>query len=122
MIKNSIIPSTLSKDQGNYAYITKEYPLMKIRRVTKVKKKIRYNNPDDFDKVLSIASSDPILSLKKNQIKIAYKNSKYIKFSLYMPNTLAMYKPKIYVKNLRNDEMEEILQLNIEVIGDNEEE
>lgn len=120
MIENNIIPSSLSKDQGNYAYLTKEYPLMKLRRTVKVKKKIRYNNPDDFDKVLSLTSSDNILSLKKQQIKIAYKSSKYIKFSLKMPETLARYRPKIYIKNLRNDEMDEVLQFNIEVIGNNE--
>lgn len=38
------------------------------------KKKLKYNNPEDIDKVLKVFTNDPMLKISTNELKIDYKS------------------------------------------------
>ena len=100
----------------NYASITQDYPVLKFKKNQSKKQKVKYINPEDYDKVLNIISSDPIITIKEPQIKIPYKTSKYIKFRIDMPMTEGLYRPLIIICNVRTGEIEEIMRLSLEVV------
>ena len=112
--ENVIKASTI--DLSKYPDITKEYPLIRCKKNSAVKKKLKYNNPDDYNKTLTLIAKDPIIKLRQKELKIEYKSSKYIKFILELPMTEGTYHPSIAIVNNRTGEIEEILKFNIEVI------
>lgn len=117
---SSIIKSSTNQDLSKYSYLTKEYPVIRFKKNQTIKKKIKYNNPDDYDKPITVVSKDPIIKLRQKQMTIEYKSSKYIKFLFELPMTEGNYHPSIVITNDRTGEIEEILKFNIEIIGDHE--
>ena len=116
--ENVIKASTI--DLSKYKDITKEYPVLRCHKNCTLKKKLKYNNPDDYNKTLSFIAKDPIIKLRQKELKIEYKSSKYIKFFLELPMTEGTYHPSIAIVNNRTGEIEEVLKFNIEVIADHE--
>ena len=97
-----------------YEDITKDFDLKYRRNISK-KMKIRYNNPDDEDKTFIIDSTDPIITIRTKQLTVKSKTGEYIRFVFNIPSTVGVYTPNILVKNVENNEVEEVLRFNIEV-------
>ena len=111
MIKKKISQEELDKN----VEITKDYEL-RLKLNTKKKMKIKYNNPDDIDKVFEIQSTDDeILHVRTPELKIPYKEMNFIRLTFESPNTKCIYKPSIIIRNKANKNIEEILRFKIEV-------
>jgi hypothetical protein len=120
-VKESVVIDTNSsisaKKLNEYASITKEYPKIILKGSTTYKKKIKYNNPDDVDKIIKLTTSDPIVKIKTEQFAIEYKSSKFLRFSFEMPATEGKYRPSIIITDMKTGEVEEVLKFFIEVVN-----
>ena len=95
--------------------IIKDYQLKLLINMKK-KMKIKYNNPDDVDKVLAITSTDDdILEVRTKELKVEYKDMNFIRLTFNSPSTKCIYKPCVIIKNKANDQIEEILRFRIEI-------
>lgn len=115
---NNIMSNNQFFNNNKYRYITKEYNI-KVENKCVIKKKIKYNNPDDYNKILKVYTVEPIIFIKTNNIILDYKTSKYIKFNILAPLTLGTYLAYIIVENTSSkeeDKIEEVLKFIIEVI------
>jgi len=61
---------------NEYISITQEYKDIKLKPNCLHKKKIKYNNPDNFDKVLQVDSSSQLIKIKTPEFKLEYKSKK----------------------------------------------
>ena len=104
------------KELLTYQDITKDFDLIKFEKGTIIKKKIRYNNPDDEDKNFVVESLDDIITIRSKEMYIEQKSSEYIKLTFNIPNTLGRYTSSVIVKNKDKGEIEEILRFNIQVV------
>ncbi|MCQ2816624.1 MAG: hypothetical protein MJ252_05075 [archaeon] len=107
-------------DYEQYASITQTYPIIQIARNSVENYKIRYMNPDNYEKKLKVTSSHPIVEIKNPTMSIGYKSASYIRLKIAVPDTPAYYDCFIAIQNLRNNEVEEVLKLTIDVLNDNE--
>jgi hypothetical protein len=64
--------------EENLEAITKEYKEIKLQPNLVFKKKIKYNNPEDYDKELEITCSEPIVKIKTDKLKLDYKSKFYL--------------------------------------------
>ncbi len=107
-----------SKGIEEYKDLTKEYSI-KIEAGSKLNKKIKYNNPDDEDKIVNIISTEPILYISTEKLVIEYKSSKYIKLTFISPQTIGKYTAYVVIEiektNTKPASVEEVLKFNIEV-------
>jgi hypothetical protein len=60
--------------EENLDAITKEYKEIKLQPNRLFKKKIKYNNPEDYDKEIEISCSEPIVKIKTEKLKLDYKS------------------------------------------------
>lgn len=105
----------IQNNNTNYESITKEYRTQ-LKSNTFYKKKIRYNNPEDNDKLVRVFTTDPVVKIKKEEILIGFKTSENIRFSIMTPETLGIYKLHIFVENRALGKIEEVLRFIVEVI------
>ena len=113
MIKKKINNEDLLK----YEEITKDYDPLRFVPKAQIKKKIRYMNPDDVDKVFEIESTDDdIVNVRNKELNIESKASEFIRLIFNMPRTIGVYTPKVVVTNKANGEIEEILMFQCQVI------
>ena len=108
ILKNGII--------NNYKNITHEYQIS-VKSNQILKKKIKYNNPDDYDKIINIYTNEPYITIKENSFSLEYKSSKYIRLKFQMPKSLGTYIAYIYIENKlpSKSEIEEVLKFIIDV-------
>ena len=112
MIKKKIRNEDLSK----YEEITKDFGVLKLKPNEQKKMKIRYNNPDDFDKTFEIESTDDeTVNVRNKEINIESKTGEFIRLLFNAPQTFGTYTVCIVVKNKNNQEVEEVLRFQIEV-------
>ena len=112
MIKKKINNEDLLK----YEEITKDYDPLRFAPKAQIKKKIRYMNPDDVDKVFEIESTDDdIVNVRNKELNIESKASEFIRLLFNAPETLGSYKVCVIVKNKANKEVEEVLRFHIQV-------
>ena len=101
---------------SKYEDITKDFDLIKIQQGMSVKKKVRYNNPDDEDKNFIVDSTDDIIVVRTKELRIESKSSEYIRLVFNMPKTLGTYSASVVVTNKDNNKIEEILRFHILVV------
>lgn len=104
----------------DYTEITQEYPIYKFNKNVVEKMKIRYINPDDYNKQLEVISSDPIIQIRTPNVNINYKSNCYIRMTFNIPDTPAFYTCYIAIRDLKTNEIEEVLKIPIEVLDDND--
>ena len=104
-----------------FAAITQDYPIIKCRKRAVEDFKVKYMNPDNFNKQLSVESSESFVEIKTKTLKIDYKDSSYIRFKIIAPETVAFYECFIIIRDLRSNKVEELMKLSIEVLGEGEE-
>ena len=104
------------EDLAKYEDITKDYNNLKFKSNTQKKMKIRYNNPDDIDKVLEIESTDEdTIFVRVKELNIESKSGEFIRLTFNIPSTKCNYSPCVIVKNKTSKQIEEILRFNITV-------
>ena len=112
-----LVKKKMTKDQLlELEDITKEFDKLIMRKQTKKKMKIRYNNPEDEDKYILVESLDDIIEVKKEEIHIEEKTGEYIKLMFNIPKTEGTYKAHVLVKNKKDGKIEEVLKFNIQVV------
>src|SRR5688572_15174307 len=102
---NQIIVHDKSSDLI-YDSISKEYKDLYLLPNAIIKKKIKYMNPDDYNKQLTFIPSDSIIKLAKQEMKLDLKSSDYIRFSFETPSTQGVYKPFIKIFNATTGDVE----------------
>ena len=95
--------------------ITKDFPLLKFKPEMTKKMKVRYNNPDDFNKNFIIESTDDIINIRNKEISIESKSSEFIRLTFVMPKTFGNYTASVIVKNKDINQIEEILRFHMQV-------
>lgn len=83
-IENSNLIISTNIDQ-NLDFITKEYKEIKLKPNKLYKKKIKYNNSEDFDKEIEVISTDSIVKIKTEKLKLDFK-------SMFLMIRLKIYK------------------------------
>lgn len=102
-------------DLSQYENITKDYGPLTFDSGEEIKYKIRYNNPDDMDKRLSIVSTDNVILVRKPELQIESKDNDYIRFTIRAPLLKCSISPSLVIINKVTDKIEEILRFQIEV-------
>ena len=112
MIKKKVNNEELLK----YEDITKDFGVLNFKPNEQQKKKIRYNNPDDEDKVFEIESTDDdTINVRNKELSIESKNGEFIRLLFNAPKTLGTHTVSVIVKNKKNKEVEEVLRFQIQV-------
>lgn len=93
---------------------------MKMVSGSVLNKKIKYNNPDDFDKIIKCYTNDPFIKIKTDTIVLDYKSSKYLRVQFNAPKSLGTVIGYIYIENQSQEikgksELEEVLKFVIEI-------
>ena len=99
-----------------YKHLIHEYPSMTFKPGSKIKKKFKYQNFDDFQKTIVIERLDPYLEVVNNKVSIESKDSEYIHIQFNIPKTEGYYDCYLVIKNDYDQEVEEIEKYPIEVI------
>ena len=102
---------------NNLNHLVKEYEV-EIESNQKIHKKVKYNNPNDYDKIIQITSTEPIIYVKTDKLVLDYKSSKYIRLIINSPQTLGTYTCFIVIENTtlkEENKIEEILKFKIKV-------
>lgn len=114
---NELIINTQTPFSDQHEDITHEYKL-RMNSGSLSKKKIKYNNPENYDKIIHCFTNDPIIKIKTPTLILDYKSSKYIKFDITAPRSLGTAIGYIYVESRIKDKsiLEEVLRFVIEIV------
>ena len=99
-----------------YKHLIHEYPSMIFKPGSKIKKKFKYQNFDDFQKTIVIEPLDLYLEVINKKVSIQSKDSEYIHIQFNIPKTEGYYDCYLVIKNDDDQEVEEIEKYPIEVI------
>lgn len=98
-----------------YKHLIHEYPSMTFKPGSKIKKKFKYQNFDDFQKTIVIEPLDLYLEVINKKVSIQSKDSEYIHIQFNIPKTEGYYDCYLVIKNDDDQEVEEIEKYPIEV-------
>ena len=111
-----IVKKIKKEDLLKYEDRTKDFEILNFKPKETKKKKIRYNNPDDSDKIFEIESTDnEIVNVRNKELKIESKAGEFIRLIFNAPETLGTYTVSIIVTNKAIKEVEEVLRFHIQV-------
>ena len=72
--KSQIIDETIIKVHLLFLKYFKDY-YVEFSKNTEIKKKIRYNNPDDYNKILRIINNSDIIQLRTPELHLEHKSN-----------------------------------------------